>query len=1066
MPIIFTGRKGFVTSKLATPTLIFGTVTSTSIALSWTSVANAAIYVVERSTSIDFTLNLTTINNGSSLSLTDSGLTTATQYYYRVKARGAGYIDSAYYSNTISTSGGGTQLLTPSLSRLGIGTTSLSVTWPSVASATGYILERATNAGFTTGLTILYSGLAAGVIREFQPGYTLEYHDSGLTPGTTYYYRVKATASGFIDSNYSTQNWTTGSANRTHNYIGNIGDPGKVYKFDGGSSQWQIFDVPSNTTFNVYAGDTVALNNPSSGHWQYLSLEQVHGTPTQPITIRNQGQVTMQNGLSYASCSWINTTGSHSSKTLAQGLVIEQTGAGVCIEVWGFARHHIFDNIKCTLGGYAMRIKNEVATFQADPDCGLKYAWPSHIHDIEVHHMECIELSQDTFYVGSSGPWPGDRFIICNGNSISPRPCGLANINIHDCNINGAGRSAFQLGCLDMGVNKFHHNTITEIGFEYNDAQGAGFSIGGANNGDTIEIYNNNISRTYREGMYSYHFGTLSYHDNTHNDIGPVSIKTYRGLLYMQINLNAGQTVSSVWNPSSPGKVIATPEYFFEWFFNPAGNPQMRVQRRDNNYSATEMTIPSAFPTTMNVIVTLPYYSYAVGQKVKVQRDENNWFKGTVTSYDSVNRIMVMSVTSSAGSGNTFLSWQVYKENQTVFEAVEAISTIPIGTHAGTQLDPYDGFGASSTILQSQVVFMTETWIPAGFAIGNLMLNPFNSKPVDIYGTPAGLLRFNIQNNTFGTQKAASTKVVSFVNSTNNYGTGNILCGNTYLGSPLTESNITKPGGSIVTYTLSNSCIPTGSLVQQNDTFAVQFGASSPGGLTWLPDDYSAPANSSRTHPLIIFLHGAGEGSETRNNALLLSTSLPEIISTGGWNGIAKNPNTNIYSKFIVCAPQAPGWSYSDANLSAILDDIQARYRIDPTRIYITGLSAGGSGCVSVSSVANLRTKTTAIVPIAAAGFNNTPQDTAFDPLGGTYNVKFLTIYGELDSGFRPFCEAILSRYNAYTPAPSVAGKGRMILGGGHNEATWNTCFATNFDVNNGVGTAMNVYEWMLQYNK
>ena len=63
--------------------------------------------------------------------------------------------------------------------------TSYTVTWgPSATSGVTYVLQEATNAGFTTGLRTAYSGtgLSAGI--------TLR------VPGLTYYYRVQAKKAG------------------------------------------------------------------------------------------------------------------------------------------------------------------------------------------------------------------------------------------------------------------------------------------------------------------------------------------------------------------------------------------------------------------------------------------------------------------------------------------------------------------------------------------------------------------------------------------------------------------------------------------------------------------------------------------------------------------------------------------------------------------------------------------------------------------------------------------------------------------------------------------------------
>lgn len=75
----------------------------------------------------------------------------------------------------------------------------ITISWDSVTHATGYVLQRATDAGFTSGLTTVYSGSGTSVA------------DGSLDPSTTYHYRLKATAAGYANSNYDSDNATTTS---------------------------------------------------------------------------------------------------------------------------------------------------------------------------------------------------------------------------------------------------------------------------------------------------------------------------------------------------------------------------------------------------------------------------------------------------------------------------------------------------------------------------------------------------------------------------------------------------------------------------------------------------------------------------------------------------------------------------------------------------------------------------------------------------------------------------------------------------------------------------------------
>src|SRR5436305_8325075 len=155
-------------------------------------------------------------------------------------------------------------------------------------------------------------------------------------------------------------------------------------------------------------------------------------------------------------------------------------------------------------------------------------------------------------------------------------------------------------------------------------------------------------------------------------------------------------------------------------------------------------------------------------------------------------------------------------------------------------------------------------------------------------------------------------------------------------------------------------------------------------GLTWLPTDY----NSTTTkYPLIIFLHGSGEGGDGVGGLWnLLTYGLPREIANG-WNAEAVNPTDGKNYKFIVVSPQAPSaahWSYAWGTIHWVLKDIETRYRIDTTRIYVTGLSAGGAGTWScVTNGPDAAKQFPAIVPVSSAGTNSSAEADQIPLAGG-----------------------------------------------------------------------------------
>lgn len=103
--------------------------------------------------------------------------------------------------------------------------------------------------------------------------------------------------------------------------------------------------------------------------------------------------------------------------------------------------------------------------------------------------------------------------------------------------------------------------------------------------------------------------------------------------------------------------------------------------------------------------------------------------------------------------------------------------------------------------------------------------------------------------------------------------------------------------------------------------------------LLYLPKDYNG--RSRKRWPLILFLHGAGErGSDVSKVAV---HGPPKLVRQGR------------DFPFIIVSPQCPSNErWDDELLLGLLDDLGEKYRVDPTRVYLTGLSMGGYGSWSL----------------------------------------------------------------------------------------------------------------------
>ncbi len=130
--------------------------------------------------------------------------------------------------------------------------------------------------------------------------------------------------------------------------------------------------------------------------------------------------------------------------------------------------------------------------------------------------------------------------------------------------------------------------------------------------------------------------------------------------------------------------------------------------------------------------------------------------------------------------------------------------------------------------------------------------------------------------------------------------------------------------------------------------------------LGYVPENYSE--NVGGEWPLILFLHGLGEKGDG---------SAEELEKVKRWGPPQLAEDGEMPPGFIIIAPQLPkdesAWKPSivDEMLNFALD----KYRIDKSRIYLTGLSLGGNGTYRYAySDYNKPNQLAAIVAVAAWG--------------------------------------------------------------------------------------------------
>jgi predicted peptidase len=123
--------------------------------------------------------------------------------------------------------------------------------------------------------------------------------------------------------------------------------------------------------------------------------------------------------------------------------------------------------------------------------------------------------------------------------------------------------------------------------------------------------------------------------------------------------------------------------------------------------------------------------------------------------------------------------------------------------------------------------------------------------------------------------------------------------------------------------------------------------------LLGLPAGYADEENADERWPLLLFLHGMGERGDDLQK--IRRHGPPRLLDEDG------------PLPFVVVSPQCPDdeWWNLPA-LEALIDELVRRHRIDPDRIYLTGLSMGGYGTWALA--ARNPARYAAIIPVCGGG--------------------------------------------------------------------------------------------------
>ena len=222
--------------------------------------------------------------------------------------------------------------------------------------------------------------------------------------------------------------------------------------------------------------------------------------------------------------------------------------------------------------------------------------------------------------------------------------------------------------------------------------------------------------------------------------------------------------------------------------------------------------------------------------------------------------------------------------------------------------------------------------------------------------------------------------------------------------------------------------------------------------------EYLPAGYATRTDwPLLVCLHGIGENGNGSSAELIRLTGngIPQIISANAWPVAASTAG----DAFVILSPQnargggsVPQGCHYASDVSAFLQWAAANYGVDPSRIYLTGLSCGAIGTWEYLRTVGSNVLPAAFVPICGNGI------TTFDERGcllGRHPIW--AFHGDAD-GTIPVAGSVIPLTGMQGCSLPSAVDARLTVYPGVGHDSWTRTY--------NLSAGHDIYAWMLTHRR
>jgi hypothetical protein len=289
--------------------------------------------------------------------------------------------------------------------------------------------------------------------------------------------------------------------------------------------------------YTLVPGDTITFRSTDHAR-SYFTLINVHGTPSCPIILINEGGAAKVGAIALTNCTYVKILGTgfggvfygFDMSTLGggSGQSIRVDGRSKCIEV---------SNIYSYKQGYGAWIKQDASCVDS-----LSYLMGSTnnwiIDSVDLHDCKFVNVGQDCIYAGTT---VGSSS--CGG--VTHYPLHISHVNLYNLIIDSCNRTAIQVSRCHYG--SVHDCTISRCGYEIRTDQGVGIAIGGMS--FEVHIYNNTIKDTWLPTLETLGKGRNYFENNTADSSGFLEIAWFINIDSLIAAKDAEiHTTNSLWN--------------------------------------------------------------------------------------------------------------------------------------------------------------------------------------------------------------------------------------------------------------------------------------------------------------------------------------------------------------------------------------------------------------------------------------------------------------------------------------------------------------------------------------